>query len=579
MPSTKKPANAGFFVRIDSACWVHGVVSNVVGPGCSNEGLRRMQGMSETAKYTVYGALFGLCFPVGSIVGLYVVGQVSGAGLGEVLRQAHANPLLYIIDTAPFFLGLFARIAGVRQDRLLAFSASLEQQVAAKTESLRVALDAARKANETVAHMADHDALTGLLNRRRFHMELEKWTQYALRYKRCAALVFIDLDKFKGINDTCGHQAGDIYLKSVADLLIKTLRNTDIIARWGGDEFAVVLPETSREASMEVANKLIQLLNAADIDLGTHSVHASASIGVALFPDHGSKLDEIVAYADAAMYEAKAAGRNCWRLYSSSSQEMERVQAHIQWESRLRRALENDQFLLFYQPLLRLADNATAGYEALLRMEDREGRLISPGLFLESAERFGLAVPIDYMVVRKAARKVALLSGSGIWISMNLSRVSLDDSKLFNQIEAAVKENALMSGQLHIEITEAAAMEYLDRVSALVTRLRAIGCYVVLDDFGRGPGRQYLQQLPVNMVKIDGELIRDLVRGGSDKGLVREIVRSAHEKNMQVVAKNVEDHTWLDVLRELGVDYAQGFAVGMPVEAIETKQFEDSAIS
>ena len=537
-----------------------------------------MSRVSEATKYTLYGALFGLCFPVGAVVFLYAIGDISGAlDPAAIIAQAHRNSLLYIIDSAPFFLGLFARFAGVRQDRLLEFSASLEQQVAAKTESLERALDEARKANETIAHMAEHDALTGLLNRRRFQKELEKWTQYALRYQRCAALVFIDLDKFKFVNDTYGHHAGDRYLTAISDLLSKSLRTTDIVARWGGDEFAVLLPETPREAAAGVANKLLQCLNEADIDLGAHRMQPSASIGIALFPDHGSKLDEVVACADAAMYEAKAAGRNCWRLYSSSSQEMERVQAHIQWESRLRRALENDQFLLFYQPLLRLSDNVTPGYEALLRMEDRDGQLISPGLFLESAERFGLAVPIDYMVIRKAARKIAALSERSIWISLNLSRASLDDAKLFSHIEGAVRENALKPGQLHIEITETAAMEYLDQVGTLIMKLKAIGCRVVLDDFGRGPAHQYLQQLPVDLVKIDGELIRDLATHGSSNNLVRNLTGLAHAAGMQVVAKFVEDSSLLDILRELNVDYAQGFAIGMPVEAIEQIQLLDSA--
>lgn len=299
---------------------------------------------SETAKYTLYGAAFGFCFPVGAIVFLRVIGEVPGdSGLWETVVSAHRNSLLYIIDSAPFFLGLFARLAGIRQDRLLNFAASLEQQVTIKTASLQLALEEAQKANETIVHMADHDALTCLLNRRRFQKELEKWTQYALRYQRCVALVFIDLDKFKFVNDTYGHLAGDKYLRTVSELLIKVLRNTDIVARWGGDEFAILLPEVHRDAVVEVANKLLRILNEAQVDLGDCILQPSASIGVVLFPDHATDLDGLVVYADAAMYEAKAAGRNCWRLYSSSSQEMERVQAHIQWQARLRRALENDR--------------------------------------------------------------------------------------------------------------------------------------------------------------------------------------------------------------------------------------------
>lgn len=532
-----------------------------------------MTRMDETTKYTIYGALFGLCFPIGSVVFLYFMGELSDASdISSIIARAHDNSLLYVIDSAPFFLGLFARLAGIRQDRILRFSMSLEQQVAEKTESLRLALEESKKANEMIAHMAEHDSLTGLLNRRRFQKELEKWGQYALRYKRSAALIFIDLDKFKFVNDTYGHHAGDQYLTGVSDLLKAALRTTDTIARWGGDEFAVLLPETQKDAAVEVANKLLRLFNETNLTIAGHTFSPSASIGMALFPDHGTDFNALVVYADAAMYEAKGAGRNCWRLYSSSPQEMQRVQEQIQWEGRLRRALENDQFLLFYQPVLRLADNSTRGYEALLRMEDREGQLISPGLFLESAERFGLAVPIDYMVIRKAARKVSSLAGSDLWVSLNLSRASLEDAKLFEHIKMVVEESALDRGQLHIEITEAAAMEYLGQVRELGVQLKAIGCRLVLDDFGRGPVYQYLPQLPVDMVKIDAALIRDLRKKKSSQTLVASLTAVAHEMKIQVVAKFVEDTALLDILRRLNVDYAQGFAIGRPMESIEQQR-------
>lgn len=533
--------------------------------------------VSETTKYTLYGALFGLCFPIGDIVFLYAMGEIPDTtNLATIVVHAHQNSLLYIIDTAPFFLGLFARFAGIRQDRLIRFSQSLEQKVADKTESLRLALEAANKANATIAHMAEHDALTGLLNRRSFQKELEKWSQFALRYQRHVALIFIDLDEFKYVNDTYGHSAGDRYLTGVSELLTKALRTTDTVARWGGDEFAILLPETTKEASIEVANKLLQLFNQADLDIGGQKLRPSASIGMALFPEHGADLEELIVYADAAMYEAKSAGRNCWRLYSSSSQEVERVQEHIQWEGRLRRALENDQFLLFYQPLLRLNDNSTPGYEALLRMEDRDGALISPGLFLESAERFGLSAPIDYMVIRKAARKIASLPGNTVWISLNLSRASLEDAKLFHHIESVVAENALMPGQMHIEITESAAMEFLDQVRTLIVKLKTIGCRVVLDDFGRGPAYHYLRQLPVDMVKIDGDLIRGLLTQEKNQALIKDITTVAHENGIEVAAKHIEDASLIGVLHDLNVDYAQGFAIGIPVESIEQVQSFDA---
>lgn len=525
---------------------------------------------NETTKYTLYGALFGLCFPVGSIVFLGLMNEIKDtSSLLAILAASHDHSLLWVIDSAPLFLGLFARLAGIRQDRILQFAASLEQQVADKTESLRLALNESRKANEMIVHMAEHDALTGLLNRRRFQKELDKWGQYALRYKRSAALIFIDLDKFKSVNDSYGHHAGDQYLTAISDLLRLALRTTDTIARWGGDEFAVLLPETEKDAAIEVANKLLQLLNEAKFNIAGHDLSPSASIGMTLFPDHGSDLSALIVYADAAMYEAKTAGGNCWRLYSSSPQEIECVQAHIQWEGRLRGALENDHFLLFYQPLLRLTDNVTPGYEALLRMEDQDGKFISPGIFLESAERFGLAVPIDYMVIRKAARKIHSFAGQNLWVSLNLSRVSLADEKLSEHIQAALVENVLRPGQLHIEITEASAMENIGQVRALGAKLKTMGCRLVLDDFGHGAAYQYLQQVPVDMVKIDASLIRGLLTQKASRTLVKNLTAVAHDLGIEVVAKFVEDAALIEVLRELNVDYAQGFAIGRPLESIE----------
>lgn len=532
-----------------------------------------MAHLTETTKYTIYGALFGLCFPIGSLAFLCLINEIACTGdwLG-LIAEAHQNPLLWVIDSAPLFLGLFSRLAGMRQDRILQFSASLEQQVAEKTESLLLALDESKKANEMIAHMAEHDALTGLLNRRSYQKELEKWGQYALRYQRSAALVFIDLDKFKFVNDTYGHHAGDQYLKEISALLSAALRSTDTVARWGGDEFAILMPETQKSAAIEVANKLLRLFNEAKFTIAGHELNPSASIGMALFPDHDSDLSALIAYADAAMYQAKSDGGNCWRLYSSSPQEMQCVQEHIQWEGRLRRALENDQFLLFYQPLLCLADGTTPGYEALLRLEDRDGQIISPGLFMESAGRFGLSLPIDYMVIRKAVRKLHSLDEQNLWISLNLSRASLEDEKLFGHIQEAVEESALRQGQLHIEITAAAAMEHVGRVRELGMKLKTIGCRLVLDDFGHGPAYQFLQQIPVDMVKIDASLIRDLRTHKTNQTLVKGLTSAAHDLGIQVVAKFVEDVALIDFLRELNVDYAQGFAIGRPMESIELMQ-------
>lgn len=541
-----------------------------------------MKNWSEADKYTLYGAVFGICFPVFSILFLFVVEGFGAAGsLVEIIRQAHENILLYVIDTAPLFLGLAARFAGIRQDHIRYFAGSLEQQVLDKTESLRTALDESHKANEMISHMADHDALTGLLNRRRFQSLLDAWLKYAVRYKRTGTMLFIDLDKFKFINDSYGHKAGDHYLISTAALLTETLRTTDIIARWGGDEFVVFLPETSGKEAQYVANKVLAAFAHASFSFEVESFQPSVSIGVASVPEHTNDMHELVMYSDAAMYEAKKAGRGCWRLYGGSVPEVERVQVHLQWEARIRRALSNDQFMLLYQPLLNLKTGQTDGYEALLRMEDCDGRLISPGQFLESAEKANLSTTLDLMVIRKAVRRVVPLtkSGEGLWVSVNLSTQTLQDKNLAAQIEAVLQEFPGQHGKLRFEVTEMAALQNLGKVRDIAAQIKESGCSLILDDFGLGSSAMhYLDGLPIQLVKIHPSLIRDLLGKPKSQNVVKSLTDMLHGFHLKVAAKSVEDPQLFDLLRSMNVDYAQGFAIGRPLESIEQVGMEAGTV-
>ncbi|MHB1676520.1 MAG: putative bifunctional diguanylate cyclase/phosphodiesterase [Sulfuriferula sp.] len=532
-----------------------------------------MQTWSEANKYTLYGIVFGLSFPFSSVLFLYFMNELGTVdSLIDLFAQAHAHILLYVIDTAPFFLGVVARYAGIRQDRLHQFANSLEQQVFDKTESLRLALEEAHKANELITHMADHDALTGLLNRRRFQDTLEGWIKYAVRYQRQGALLFIDLDKFKFINDSYGHKAGDSYLTSIAALLSGTLRNTDIIARWGGDEFIVFLPETVGVEAYDVANKLLAAFAQASFVFEGQLFQPSASIGIAFVPEHTADVHELVMFADAAMYEAKKAGRGCWRLYGATAPEIEHVQAHLQWEARIRRALSNDQFMLLYQPLLNLKTGRTVGYEALLRMEDREGQLIAPGQFLASAERANLNLPIDLMVIRKATRRIAPLAklGQDAWVSVNLSHMTLQEADLVDRIEEILQEHPGQNGKLRFEIAEATALQNMAAVRNFASQIKGFGCLLILDDFGLGPtSLHYLENLSVDMVKLHPSLTRGLIEDSKSRIFVKNLTEMLHGFHLEVAVKSVEDPQMLDLLRATGIDYAQGFAIGRPLESIE----------
>jgi diguanylate cyclase (GGDEF)-like protein len=262
---------------------------------------------SVTCRYAAIGAVFGLFFPFAAMAMLLASGAVSApATAAGILAATHAHsPLLYVIDTAPIFLGVFAGFTGVRQTKLVALNASLEQQVADKTASLRDALQRAEKTNVMISHMADHDPLTGLFNRRRMHRELAAAVSYSARYGDPFALVFIDLNRFKAINDNHGHEAGDRLLSGFAALLEQTTRDSDRTGRWGGDEFVVLLPRSTRQGAQEFAERLQDRVGRHSIDIGPVQIVAAASIGIAVHPDDGTDPEALLAHADQHMYRVK----------------------------------------------------------------------------------------------------------------------------------------------------------------------------------------------------------------------------------------------------------------------------------
>jgi diguanylate cyclase (GGDEF)-like protein len=385
-------------------------------------------------------------------------------------------------------------------------------------------------------------------------------------------LMFLDLDKFKTINDTYGHLGGDEYLLAVAEVLKKTLRSTDYVGRWGGDEFAALLPETTSAAACEVAAKLIRIFATTPITVVGQSLFASASIGLAVLPEHTLDINELTAFADAAMYKAKNVGRGCFSLYSASAQEVQHLGEHARWAGRIRRALETDQFVLFYQPLLNLVSREVIEYEALLRMEDQQGEFISPNLFLASAERFDLSIAIDRMVIKKAAYKIASLKArkNTLRLSLNLSTQSLGDSGMVEYIHDVIREFNINPGNLSIEISETVILQNMDRVCNLSAEFTKLGCRLILDDIGVGfSSFHYLAPLSIRSIKIRGDLIRNL-HIANNYDYVSALCKTCHELGIEVVAKFVEDLALLDTLQNIGVDYAQGFAVGRPLESIET---------
>ena len=416
-------------------------------------------------------------------------------------------------------------------------------------------------------YLVDHDFLTGLYNRRWFERELAREVERASRYKTPGAVLVIDLDHFKDINDSLGHKAGDDLLKGIAGLLKQRVRHADVLARLGGDEFALLLPQTTADHAEIVADEIVKTLSRRMAASDTQSVVVTASVGVAI--SDGLTDTELMAYADLAMYEAKEAGRNRFAVYLPAKGGRERVSARLAEAERIRRTLEEDRLLLYGQPVLDLKTNELHSHEILVRLpDDKGGDPLLPSAFLYVAERFGLIQAVDGWVVRNAIRLIAEhahAAGPPRVLSVNLSGKSIGDPKLALLIEAALDETGIDPSRLIFELTETAAIANFEQAQMFASRLRSRGCQFALDDFGAGFGSfYYLKNFPFDYIKIDGGFIRGIVSNPMDQLVVQSIVTIAQGLGKKTVAEFVAEPETADLLRTIGVDCAQGYYIGEP---------------
>ncbi|GMR03716.1 MAG: hypothetical protein BMS9Abin22_218 [Gammaproteobacteria bacterium] len=418
-----------------------------------------------------------------------------------------------------------------------------------------------------LSHLADHDPLTGLMSRRRFHAELDKWIQHAVRYKHHMSLLFLDLDEFKYVNDILGHHVGDRFLVRVAALLMNEMRETDFIGRLGGDEFGILLTETTPKNAELVAKRLLKHLAEADIEIEHQLLHATGSIGIATCPDHSRNVENLLTRADIAMYRAKEKGRNRVHIFTEADEQLDRMKVSMRWEERIKRAFKENRFRLLYQRIIPISGNGTEIYEALLRMEDADGKLILPGEFLETAERFGLIEEIDKHVVRMACEKQIEMKTQGreVHLAINLSGYEFNNIAICDSIKAIIAETGADPTRLIFEITETSALVNIYEAVKFMQKLTSIGCRFALDDFGSGfTSLSYLKIMPINTIKIDGVFVQNMDQNPRDQALVKSMTEMARAMDMQVTAEFVENEETLNLLKQMGVDHAQGYHIGRP---------------
>lgn len=437
---------------------------------------------------------------------------------------------------------------------------------------VRGALERAQKTEAELRHLADHDSLTGLQNRRRFRSELDQYVSFTARYGGQGAVMVIDIDGLKEVNDRLGHQAGDNLIRRLAAVLRERVRNTDIVARLSGDEFAVLMPQSGTAGALQLGEDLRAEV-AEEFPPGGELGAATISVGITMFGgSRDAGAETVLVAADQAMYRAKEDGRNRIALFEDPAERDSRPQRAQSTSARIRDALTHDRLSLATQPIHDLVSGSVERYELLLRMTGADGTLLPAAAFIEAAERSGMVQELDRWVVGRALEILAERERAGEPVSLhvNLSGISLTDLSVLEFIERRLDEGEADPGRCTFEITQTARVEDYDTAAGFADRLTEFGCEVAIDDYGAGFGPfNYLKRMPFDVIKIDGSFIRDMPRNDADQLTVQAIVQIARGLGKRTIAEFVEDEDTTLMLRDYGVDMAQGFHLGRPVSAAE----------
>ncbi len=425
-----------------------------------------------------------------------------------------------------------------------------------------------RQTAEQLIYLAERDALTGLFNRRRLHDELNRLLAAAERHKSRGALIFFDLDEFKYVNDTFGHRAGDTMLIRIAGEIGALVRRNEILSRLGGDEFALLMPDATEKEAEALAERVVRAIAQIPFHFEGQNFRLTTSLGIALYPEHGVNTEDLIAHADAAMYQAKEAGKNAWRKYRPDLDTSREMLTRLTWNDRISSAMENGLMRLHHQGVYHTASGELAHLEVLIRMVDEQDptRLIMPGHFIHQAEKSGKILDLDRWVIRES---IALLakSKSVPSLAVNISGRSFDEPTLPHYIAEQLREFNVEPRRLLIELTETSAVSDLHDAERFIEALQRTGCTTCLDDFGTGfSSFAYLKHLKADVLKIDGLFIRDLPNERDNQVFVKAIVDVARGLGKTTVAEFVENAEILEMLKNLGVDMVQGYHLDKPQE-------------
>lgn len=455
----------------------------------------------------------------------------------------------------------------------------LRYQVGRQTGELQREIEQRRLAQERLKHLAYHDNLTHLPNRQGFNEALGNALKRVQDRSQRLALLFIDVDRLKDVNDGLGHAAGDMLLQRVAERLLASLRSHDHISRFGGDEFVVIVSEVARPEEPEiVAQRLMQSLKT-PIDIGVTQVYVTASIGIALYPDDAESVEDLLKNADTAMYQAKEQGGNRSMFYQT--QQTQRAVQRLTTDTRLRQGFERDEMRLYYQPIVNLSDRRIVAVEALLRWQDPEQGLVMPASFIPVAEETGLIVALGEWVLEQSCKQLRVWHKQGLpqmRMAVNVSVRQLE-YRLVDSVERVLAQTGLAPECLELELTEGVMLVLSDDVRATLTALRDMGVRLVIDDFGTGySSLSYLKELRFHLLKIDRSFVVNIPDSASDTQIATTILLMAQGLRLQTVAEGIETEPQYQFLRRHGCEYGQGYFIGRPQTAAEISNLLNSSI-